>query len=334
MNILLKRFISSIYLLIAIIFIGTAGFYALADHSKNQTILDALFMTVITITTIGYGEVIVFRDLEIGRLYTLIIAISGIGAFTYIISNFTAFIIGGELIKKIKTRKMEKEISALSDHYIICGSGDTGLIIAEELMMTKRSFVLLDKQEHLEQFVNKNSVLHIEGDATSESVLEKAGIKKAKGLFAVTGDENYNLVITFTARHMNPELRIVGKCKEESNIEKIKKAGADAVISPNRIGGLRIVSEMIRPTVVTFLDKMLRDKEKNLRVEEAEIGGHYSGKKVSELKAASPRALLMALQRGEKWIFNPEDNLILEMNDVAIFMVEPEEKIRLREIIG
>ncbi len=177
--------------------------------------------------------------------------------------------------------------------------------------------------------------MFIEGDATDDNTLLKAAITKAKGLFAVTGDDNQNLVICVTAKQLNPNIRVVAECNEMRNGEKMKKAGADSVVSPNLIGGLRMASEMIRPTVVSFLDIMLRDKEKNLRIEEVSVPPSFAEKPISALDIKKyPSLLLLAVKTKDDLIYNPSDDYIIRYDNTLIFMTTPEERRRFEEIIN
>lgn len=170
----------------------------------------------------------------------------------------------------------------------------------------------------------KNAVF-IEGDVTDNVTLLKAGIKQAKGLFLVTGDDNKNLVVTLTAKQLNPDIRVVARCNEIKNSEKMYRAGADAVVSPGYIGGLRMASEMIRPTVVSFLDIMLRDREKNLRVEEVLVPDPFVGKAMSALNLRRySNTLLLAIKTIEDWIYNPPDNYIIKPESTLVVMTTPE----------
>lgn len=327
-----KRFLISIGLLLFILSYGTFGFYFLSEGQNS--LLDCFYMTFITITTIGYGELLKFPNIEHARIFIIFLAITGIGAFTYILSNITAFVISDELLKNYKERKMKEIIKKLENHYLICGSGDIGHRIAEELSETKRSFILIDKEINQDYLNTNPDLLFVHGDATDESILTQCGITKAAGLFAVTGDDNYNLVITFTAKQLNPNLRIISKIRDIKNGDKIKKAGADSVISPYNVGGLRIVSEMVRPTVVSFLDTMLRDKEKSLRIEEISVPQKLDGKKISDLNINyENEALLIALKVDGDWIFNPVNSTVLKKDDVLILMTTPEAKNKVEKLI-
>ena len=174
--------------------------------------------------------------------------------------------------------------------------------------------------------------IYIEGDATDDDILIKAGIKNAKGIFAVTNDDNINLVISITAKHLNPKIKVVTQCIDIKNTEKMKTAGADSVVSTSYIGGMRMASEMIRPTVVTFLDKMLRDTDKNLRVEEISIPPSLIGKKILDIDLSQfPNTLILAIKVKENWNYNPPRNYVIQPDSQFIVMTTPLEQSKLRK---
>jgi voltage-gated potassium channel len=230
---------------------------------------------------------------------------------------------------------MEKMIGKLKQHYIICCIEGVGFYIAKELHSTQRPYVIVDHDKLIVEKVigNLENGLFLEGDPTDSDILIKAGINDALGLFAVARDDNENLVISLTAKTLNTDVKVVAACNDLKNMEKIKKAGADAVISPSYIGGLRIVSEMIRPTVVSFLDTMMRDKEKNLRIEEISLSGSFVDKPIESLNLKKfPNILLLAIKRKEGWVYNPGEDYILKQDDTLIIMTTPEEKFELEKI--
>ena len=320
-----RKFIWAGAILLAIILIGTVGYWFIGG--RQYSFVDTLYMTVITITTIGFAEVIDLSGNVGGRIFTIFIAIAGVGTMAYIVTNITALIVEGELTESFRRRKMEKIAGNYKDHYIVCGLGSVGFYIANELHDTKRPHVIVDANK--EKIMKSLELLHdevfIEGDATDSKTLLKAGIEKAAGLFAVTGDDNQNLVVSLTAKQLNPRLKVVARCSDMRNSVKMKKAGADAVVSPTAIGGLRMASEMLRPTVVSFLDTMLRDREKNLRVEELSVPGSFTGKSLSALNLKGRcNALLLAVKTGEDWVYNPSENYVIAPESTLVFMTTPE----------
>jgi len=331
-NIYKKFFLAGIFLFL-IILVGTIGYRFIGG--KQYSLMDCLYMTVITIATIGFNEVIDLSGNSLGRGFTIFIALLGIGTFTYILSTFTAFIVEGDLNESFRRRKMEKLIKKLKDHYIVCGVEGVGFHIINELYETKRDFLGVDiDRGRIEKVLQSfKDLIYIVGDPTDNETLIKARIKEAKGLFASTNDDNQNLVITLTAKQLNPGIRVIASCNDLKNFEKIKKAGADSVVSPTYIGGLRMASEMVRPAVVSFLNIMMRDKEKNLRVEEVEVPEYFSGRPISELKLRRyPNILLLAVRTKDDWKFNPPEDYNVEKGDFLIFMTTPEERFELERI--
>lgn len=329
-NELLRKFRIPFLLLFIVLLTGTSGYWFVGGG--KYSLLDCFYMTVITILTIGYGEIIDLTNNNWGRLFTILIAFTGIGTATYIISTFTALIVEGQLKETFKKRRMEKSIKKLQDHYIICGAGRVGSVILHELYTTGRACVVIDNDEEIIQLVSEKypELIAIAGDADIEEVLEKSGIKNAAGIFASTGDDNQNLVISLTAKYLNPDIRVVARCLEAANQQKMKKAGADTVITENFIAGMRMASEMVRPTVVSFLDKMLADKDKNLRVEEILMKEKYAGKRIAEIDMERfSDTLILAVLYKDKWTYSPKGDHILEPGCSIVVITTPEEREKL-----
>ena len=316
-------------LLLVILLTGTLGYWYLSGGKYSA--IDCLYMTVITILTIGFSEIIELDSS--GRIFTIFIAFTGIGTATYIISTFTAMIVEGQLKETFKIRKMNKTVKSLSDHYIICGAGRVGSVIIKELFETHRDFVVIDKNEETINHLTEKypGIVAFSGDADIEEVLEKARIKNAYGIFASTGDDNQNLVISLTAKFINPKVRVVARCLDAENQNKMRKAGADAVITENFIAGMRMASEMIRPTVVSFLDKMLTNKDKNLRVEEIHLHEKHSGKKIAELNMENfPNTLILAVALGDEWMYSPKGDYLMETGSSIVVITTPDERLKLK----
>ncbi|MDD5082128.1 MAG: potassium channel protein [Dehalococcoidales bacterium] len=318
--------------LLFVFLIGTVGYWLISGGQTS--LLDALYMTFITVATIGYAEIIDLSASPGGRVFTMLIAVAGIGVLAYAATNITALLVEGQLTQSFRRIRMERTASRLKDHYIICGIGAVGLHIASELQAVKQPVVIVDISEEISAKNMKliKDGIFIEGDATEVDTLLKAGIKHARGLFAVSGDDNQNLIITLTAKQVNPQVRVVVRCDDTANSGKMEKVGADAVVSPTMIGGLRMASVMIRPTVVSFLDIMLRDKDKNLRVEEVAIPARFTGKTISSLDLKRfPNLLLLAVQTAHGWVFNPTEDSLIGESDNLIVMTTPEEKLNLSQ---
>ena len=333
-----KRVRNTLLLVVAVILIGTIGFKIIGG--KDKSLLDALFMTTITITTIGYGDVIGLDDKPLGKLFAIVFAFIGAGVLAYVFTVLAAYIIEGEMKKVFRRKKMDKRIAKMKDHFIVCGIGMVGLYIAHELFLTNKQIVAIDVDESkLDLFkANNITVDLVVGDATENEILWKAMIEHAKGLFAVTNSDNDNIVISLTARQLNSSLRIISRCNDMRNIDKIKRAGADAVVALNYIGGLRMASEMIRPNLTTFLDMMIRDIDVPMKVMEIQVQTHsnYIGKPIKDLKSAIEGNVLFIAARktSGEWIYNPYPDTVLEKHMSIILIATPEEKDILTELLG
>lgn len=327
-----KRIVIAALLLVLMQVIGTLGFYLEAD--ETVTLSDAMHMSLITITTVGYGEVIPLQTLG-ERIFAGLFAIAGFGTLTFLFTSLAAFFLEADLDYTLRRRRMEKAIKKLKGHYILCGFGRVGRNVAHELVHTRRQFVAIDMDEHqlLEQLEHFPELLYLTGDASDDDLLLAADIADAAGVFAVTGDDSRNLMITITARQLNPDIRIVARCHEIRNAAKMKKAGADVVISPDFTGGMRIASSMIRPHVVNFLDEMLRSEQK-IRLEELRLEEQHQLCSIGELRARCPGCVIVALKSGEDFQFNPGDELMLSPGQVLIVMLPPQGRSELQAALS
>lgn len=324
--------------LAVITLIGTIGFKIIGGESKS--FLDALYMTAITLTTVGYGDVIGLDDKPFGKLFTIVFVFVGAGTIAYLFTTLAAYIIGGELKRAFRRRSMEKRIAKMKNHYIVCGIGMVGLYVVHELFITKKPQIAVDLDEGRFDLLKAHElpIDLLVGDATENEILWDAMIEHAKGLFATTNSDNDNIVIALTAKQMNPSLRVVCRCTDTKNIDKIRRAGADAVVALNYIGGLRMASEMIRPTVTSFLDKLVRDKESPIRVEEVKIPADspYIGRPVGDIdfKGIGNILVISARTPGGEWIYNPYPGTMVEPDMRLIILATPEERDLLRALVS
>lgn len=319
------------FLFLCVLLIGTAGYMYLDD---SITWFDALYMTVITVSTIGFSEVVDLSENPAGRLFTIFIAFAGIGTVTYMLSNFAALVIEGELKDNFIIRRMEKKLKKIKGHYLICGVGDVGSYIAEELFKTQRPFVIADIDperisELQEQF---NGVIALAGDCAEDDFLAHLGLDRCAGVFIATGNDNLNLVICLSVRQQRPEIPIIVSCKSTQFVKKLELVGATKVITPESIGGMRMASEMIRPTVTTFLDIMMRDQGLNLRVEEVPLATKYEGDALRSISLQDfPNTLVMAIREADDWVFNPPEGYIFSSRSILIVMTSADERLLLEK---
>jgi voltage-gated potassium channel len=324
----LRPALRSALLIAGLFVVGTVGYKVIGGAGASW--LDALYMTTITLTTVGYGEVVDLEGSPGGRLFTIALLLTGVGTFVYFVSNVTAFLVEGTLDRIFSRRRMSRMIDQLRAHYLVCGGGNTGLHVIHELLATRRPFVLVERDPgrigELQRSLGEEFPA-LAGDATDDATLVAAGIGRAQGLITCLGEDKDNLVVAFSARALRPALRIVARCLNDADEEKLRRAGADAVVSPNRIGGLRLVSEMVRPAAVSFLDTMLRGRDAALRVEEVTIapGSALAGSSVAALaRRAIPGLLLLALRRGDgTWHYHPDDAARLAAGMGLIFIADP-----------
>jgi voltage-gated potassium channel len=270
----------AIFGMFAVHVFGTVGYMLLTDGKYSW--FDCFYMTFITVATIGFGEIIDMTSNQPARILTVVIGILGAGNLSMLFSVVTVALLETDLNGTLKRKRMEKQIRKLKGHYILCGFGRVGRNVAHELASTNRHFVAIDEdnlilQEHKEK---NPGLLYLHGDASDDDTLLAADLENAKGVFAVTGDDSRNLMIVITAKQLKPEVRVVARCHETRNMEKMRKAGADAIVSPDFTGGMRIASAMIRPHVVSFLDEMLKSQN-NLRVEEIPVPAGFIPKPIA-----------------------------------------------------
>jgi voltage-gated potassium channel len=257
--------------------------------------------------------------------------ITSIGIAGYVISTLTAFVVEGEVKRIIQGRRMDQQIAKLTDHIILCGAGRTGLHIAEEFYRTHTPFVVIEQdKEALEELSRFDELLYLQEDATQDETLLMAGVKRARGLVTTLSEDKDNIFVTLCARSLNPDLRIIARLIEDKNAELLYKAGADEIVSPNAIGGLRMASIMLRPVVVSFLDEMLRVTGQTLRMEEmhADETPWLIKRSLSEVNIRRRTGLLVVAIKSHEhgYQFNPGPDTVLKHGDILI-VVGTEEQL-------
>lgn len=318
-----------IYLLIIIMIVGTLGYHFI----EGWSLFDSLYMSIITLATVGYGETHPLSTA--GRLFTMFLILGGMGIILYGISELTQFIVQGGIGGILRRRKMQRIVKRISHHYILCGAGKNGHYVLEELIRTKRKVVVVEKDPAKVQRLLDRGIPTVEGDASNDAVLQSAGIERAIGLVATLPEDKENLFVVITARGMNQKLRIVAKVDDIEVREKFFRSGADSAVSAPYIGGLRMASEMIRPDATSFLDTMLRDNSA-LRVEEVKIGPttHYHNKPLKKCQAIQDSGVvLVSLHKhiDNQFVFNPSSTEVLSKGDALIVIGMPEQLVGLRK---
>ncbi|MFC1848648.1 potassium channel family protein [candidate division CSSED10-310 bacterium] len=333
-----KRLYLAIFALTLIIIIGTIGFKFFGGSSWS--ILDAMYMTIITITTVGYGETHSLSGNPGARIFTIFLLLFGTGVLLYGIGNATAFIIEGDLKHLMWRRRIMKKIIRLSNHYIICGAGEIGIHVIDEMMKTRQRFVVIEKSmDIIEHLRSRENLLIVHGDATDDDTLLNAGIEQAVGIISTIHSDKDNLFITVSARQLNHDIRIVAHAIDPATQKKLFKSGADAVVSANVIGALRMVSEMIRPTVVNFLDQMLRIKDKCIRIEEVTIkeNSAYIGQSLAEANIGKETGVLLIAMRNvetNQFTYSFASDLKLKLGDILVVIGSVDQVMVLRQKAG
>src|SRR5208337_286730 len=263
MEALRKRLILSGLLIFLMVALGTAGFIII----ERWNFLDALYMTIISLTTVGYGEVHSLSSE--GRIFNIFLIIGGVGTVFYVLSTGAKLLLEGELQEMFGRKRLEKKIKDLQHHYIICGYGRMGRIICRELNAKGEEFIVIEKNPN--KLHEKENILIMEGDATQDAVLIEAGIERARGLISVLPTDAENLFVVLSARGLNPNLLIVSRAVEEGSEKKLLRAGATKVVSPYHIGGLRMAHTVLKPTVVDFIEFATQSGNIGLQMQEIAV---------------------------------------------------------------
>lgn len=326
----------SFALVIAVMFAGVLGYYIIGypEHS----LLDAIYMTVITLTTVGYGEIIDLNQRPAGRIFTVVLLLCGVGAFLNFVSALTAFWVEGQANQLLWRRRMRRTIDQLEGHIVVCGAGHTGAWVCRELIDTRRPLAVIEADaeaaRQLGEFLGQE-VPTVIGDATDNTVLRAAGVERAASVVCCVSSDKDNLIVALSARLLSERVRIICRCIDEDMAPKILQAGADRTVSPNRIGGLRMISEAVRPGAVDYLDRMLRDRDSGLRVESSaiEAGSVLAGATVGDLKERLPGLHLLAVRRGEDdWEDGPADASALEVGNQLVYTGGPDVRSRVEAL--
>ncbi len=326
----LRKLRLSFTLLLITILFGVVSYH----YIEGMGLFDAFYMTMITISTVGFGEV---KPLSTyGRIITIIIISTGITIGAYTIGNLLRMFIEGELIKTFGRRKVERQISGLKNHFIICGYGRIGSFICEELLQHKRDFVVIESDEHALEKLEKKQILFLNADASSEESLMRAGIMQAQAIATALRSDADNVFVSLTARGLRPDIFILARASDASNEGKLHRAGATRVVSPYLLGGKRMAHVLIRPTVVDFIDIAVMENNLGLIMEEFRIteNSYVVGKNLIESNLRRDFGVIIVLIKkfNGEMIFNPQPQVILEGHDVLVVLGMHEEMKKMLEV--
>ena len=303
---------------------------------ERWTFLDSLYMTVITITTVGYREV-ASVSLE-GRVFTIFLIFSGVGIIAYILGTVAQTMVDLQVRAIIGRKKLGRALKTIKNHYIICGFGRIGRIICRELHANKIPVVIVDSAQEINQIVEEEGIPYIIDDATSEDVLIEAGVERAKGLISVVASDADNLFITMTARGLNHELFISARADEENTEKKLLRGGADRVVMPYLIGGQKMAQTIIKPAVTDFIEFTINDKDIGLEINELKVGEDSRLKGLTLVESGIRQELdviIVAVRKTDgEMSFNPSSQTRIEAGDILIALGRTSDLSKLADILS
>ena len=332
-----RKILIALTLLMGLLVTGTVGYLLLErDNPEGEwQFLDALYMTVITLTTVGYGNM---GMSDAGRVFTMFLLTGGIGVFTYSVTIATAFLIEGQLQSFFRQQKMIRTVDKLFNHYIICGLGDTGVHVLDEMLKAEVDFVGIEvEEERLIHLSDTRNFLYLQGDATDDELLIRAGIERAQGLVTCLSRDQDNLFVVISARKLNPRLKIASKAVEDNSPGKLITAGADEVVLPDHIGGLRLASGILQPQLVGFLESMTQNRQ-GAQFTESIIQKDSPLDGIS-LKAASIQEqtglVVVAIQDSEgAFLYNPPGDKKMVAGDALLVIANQKQLHTLHKLTG
>ncbi|MDD2897768.1 MAG: potassium channel protein [Desulfuromonadaceae bacterium] len=322
----------SFFVLLMLISGGTFGYMSI----EGWRLLDAVYMTVITLGTVGFKEV---HDLsDGGKLFTMSLIVVGVSVLGYIVGSLAQIMFEGQIQRIMGRKKVEKQIEALTGHYIICGFGRIGSLICKEFKSNGLKFVIIEKNPEAAERLQEEGYLFMKGDATLDETLLKGGINRAKGLISVVTSDTENVYITLTARGLNPDLYIMSRSGEEGSDIKLKRAGANKVVSPYTIGGNRMAQSILRPNVVDFIEIATGHEHLELQMEEINIPSHSAF--VGETLVSSGfrkeiGVIIVGIKKSHgKMVFNPHSQTKIEEHDTLIVLGDPNSIHKLEDLVA
>lgn len=289
---------------------------------EGWDLLSSLFMTVITLSTVGYGETHPLS--EAGRVFTVFLILTGVGGFFYIVVAFSQFLVEGRLQIMWGKRRMQKSIDKLNNHFIVCGYGRIGSIVVEEITSEGFDVVVLEQDQELIERMENEGILCAEGDATNDELLMSVGLMRAKALITALSNEAANVYVTLTARQLNPDINIIARAGHRSHISRLEHAGADRVVLPHLIGGVRMAQNVLRPTVTNFLELAQRGTEMELQMEELVVpmDSSLSGKDLIQSNIRPDfNLIIIAIKKPDGTMkFNPGPKEVIHAADTLLLV--------------
>jgi voltage-gated potassium channel len=321
------RFLRVIYALLFIIAIGVIGYMII----ERWSFVDALYMTVITISTVGYGEVHVLS--AVGKAFSIVLIVAGVGVVMYTATMIVQYLIEGRFFNTRRRRRMQEKISKLKNHFILCGYGRVGREVAYVFEQEETPFIVIDINDEAVSNANNDGYLYLQGNASSDEIIKEAGIDRAKGLIATMGSDADNIYVTLSAREMRPDIFIIARAFAEESESKLKRAGANRTILPQRLGGRRMAMLAIRPLVVDFIESAVQSRGREFVLENIKVGPSSPIVDITVKEAlgcCGALAILLVKKKDGNLIPNPPDETLLEFEDELV-IIGTREQLRTLE---
>jgi voltage-gated potassium channel len=326
---LLRRYLAVLSVPVVLVVLGTLGYRIV----EGWQLFDALYMTVITITTVGFLEVQPLSPA--GRTFTMTLALGGVFTMFYAASELIRVVVSGEVRSALGRQRMERSLADLKNHLVVCGFGRMGHLACQEFSGLGLPFVVIDRDPALLRGFAMPHGIGLVGDATSDELLRRAGVERARGLVTAAASDADNLYITMSARFLNDKLFIVARAEGEGAEKKLLRAGANRVVSPYAIGGQRVAQAVLRPAVMDFIELATSSQHMELQIEEAEIrpGSRLAG---TSLKDSAIRQdlgiIIVAIKKPDgRMVFNPEGSVVIEPGDRLITLGHRQQLDRLED---
>jgi voltage-gated potassium channel len=332
-----RRLVILIVVPILLVLVGTFGYYFIENHyagTQRWSLLDALYMTAITFSTIGYGEVHPLSDP--GKVFTILLILGGVFTFVYTATEIIRTVISGEVAEMLGKQQHERALADIGNHIIVCGFGRMGKLVCSEFSRDKVPFVVVDVSEDAMRDFALAHGLTLVGDATADEVLKHAGIERARALVTVMASDADNLFTTLSARLLRPDLFIVARVEAAGSEAKLLRAGANRVVSPYQIGGTRVAQAVLRPTVVDFIELATRTEHIDLQLEETRVAPSSSlagcTLKDSRVRTDLKIIIVAIKKKGGHMQFNPAPEMVLEPGDTLVAIGHKEQLTQLERL--
>jgi voltage-gated potassium channel len=303
---------------------------------EGWNLLDALYMTIITLATVGYGEI--HQISPVGRIFTMVLIVFGAGLILYVVGNVIQFLVEGRIRLILGRRKLDKKIHGLKNHYIVCGYGRMGRALRRHLVQKRLDFVVIEQNPDRIAAMNEDEALYIAGGATDETNLVKAGIERAKALIAALGTDADNVLLVLLSKSLNPDLYVVARASQNASKKPLYKAGADVVVSPFDVGARRMAHAVLRPGVIRFLELAFADESTDIHIEQIQVGesSRLVGVmlKDSGIRQTLNLIILGIIRADDTLVFNPSADTCIEAGATVIAVGENNSIVKLREILN